>query len=386
MKTKFKKYPLLISTIVSCVIIIASLFILGFFGLRLGTSLGGGSQFEINMANGASSTEYVSGVKDVLKTYGLTFDSAIVEDKYVAIDNEGNFTTSVLVVKISQNNIADETKAAVIKSVATKIGVTEASVSSIQNITALATANNVLMLGLAVGIVAIALFVFAWIRYDIFAGISFIIAFLHNIILYLSLLILTRLELNLASLISAIILSFVMSVVLIHIYEKYRTESRFHVSDKLSISERMIGCEKQAVKPFVIIAAAVVVFAIFMLFVPATVVKFAALSILLALLVTAYTSLVVGPASYVALLEIREMRHKAVLSRNDTVNKEIKKKIKKSKEKAQRAENKEVVNIEPQKVEEEKEEEKPVVQEKKVVKKSSTTNKYATRKNTKKKK
>ena len=66
MKMKLKKYPLLISTIVSCVIIIASLFILGFFGLRLGTSFGGGSQFEINMPNGVSSTEYVSGVSDTL--------------------------------------------------------------------------------------------------------------------------------------------------------------------------------------------------------------------------------------------------------------------------------------------------------------------------------
>ena len=108
-----------------------------------------------------------------------------------------------------------------------------------------------------------------------------------------------------------------------------------NVSDKLSISERMIGCEKQAVKPFVIIAGAVVAFAIFMLFVPANVVKFTALCMLLALLVTVYTSLIIGPASYVALLDIRDMRNKAILSRNDTVNKEIKKKIKKSKEKAE---------------------------------------------------
>ena len=45
MKTA-KKYPLLISIIVSCVLVVASLFILGFFGINLGTSLAGGSQFE----------------------------------------------------------------------------------------------------------------------------------------------------------------------------------------------------------------------------------------------------------------------------------------------------------------------------------------------------
>ena len=184
MKINLKKYPLLISTIVSCVIIVASLFILGFFGIRLGTTLGGGSQFEINVANGSSSAKYVSTVKDVLKKHGLTFDSATVEDKYVAIDDEGNYTKQVVIIKISQKNIADEKETALITDVAKELSINTSNVSSVENIIPLVTGHNVLMLGLAVGIVALALFVFAWIRYDIFAGLSFIVAFLHNIIIY----------------------------------------------------------------------------------------------------------------------------------------------------------------------------------------------------------
>lgn len=330
MKLKMKKYPLLISAIVSCVIIIASLFILGFFGLKVGTSLGGGSQFEINVVEGESTEKYVEKVKDVLSDNGLTFDSATVEDKYVATDVEGEYTKQVLIIKVSQSEVKDSVETKVINQISSKLDIDSSYISNIDDITSSTTNKNVLKLGLAIGIIAIALFVFAWIRYDLFAGLSFIVAFLHNIILYLSLIILTRLELNLISLTIMFVITLVMSLVLINIYEKYRRESRLHISDKLTISERMIACEKQAIKPFVIVAVAILISIVFMLFVPATVVKFTALNILIALVVTIYTTLIVGPASYVALLDVRDVRTKAVLSRNDTVNKVIKKKIKSS--------------------------------------------------------
>ena len=374
MKTKIKKYPLLISTIVSCVIIIASLFILGFFGLRLGTSLGGGSQFEINVASGASSTEYIAEVKDVLKNHNLTFDSASVEDKYVAIDDEGNYTKQVVVVRISQNNLEDAKESALVNDIAKALEIKTSYISSVENITSIVTGQKVLMLGLAIGIVAIALFVFAWIRYDIFAGLSFIVAFLHNIIVYLALVILTRLELNIISLVAAFILTIIMSIMLIHIYERYRTEAKLHISDKLSISERMLNSSKLAVKSFAIVLCAAVVILAFMAFVPATVIKFTALNILVAIITTIYTTLLIGPAVYVALLEVRDVRHKAVMSRNDEINKVIKKKIKTSKQKAEKAEEKKLAVAEKpveEKVEKTKVEEKPKTTKKTTSKKSS---------------
>ena len=391
MKQTNKKYPLLVSMIISFAIIIASLFVLGFAGMNMGTSLGGGSQFEVNVPNGVSTKEYVSNIKEALKENGYTFDSSAVEDKYVAIDDEGNFTKQVVIVKISQKDLTDEQKSALVKNIAEALSIDESYVSAPENILAQTTGKNVLSLGLAIGIVAIALFVFAWIRYDVFAGLSFIIAFLHNIILYLSLTIVTRLELTLFALTMVFIFTLVMSIILIHIYENYRKESRLHISDKLTVAERMIASEKQGVKPFAIIAIASIVAAVFMLFVPLGAVKFMALAILLALVVTGYTALLIGPASYVALLDIRETRRNAVLSRNDTVNKVIKKKIKDSKKsKTEETVEENVTEGKPEvqkevKVEEKKVEEK--TEEKKTVRKTSTsTNKYATRKNTKKKK
>lgn len=371
MKLKMKKYPLFISAIASCAVIIASLFILAFFGLKVGTSLGGGSQFSVNVENGASAKKYISEIKEVLSDNGLSFDSSIVDDNYEATEVEGEYTKQVVVIKISNSEVKDSVEKKVVSEIAQKLEISESYISSIDDITASTTGKNVLNLGIAIGIIAIALFVFAWIRYDLFAGLSFIVAFLHNIILYLALTILTRLELNLTSLTVLFIITLVMSLVLIAIYEKYRRESRLHISDKLTIPERMISCEKQAIKPFVIVAAAALIAVVFMLFVPVTVVKFTALNIFVSLLVSAYTALLIGPASYVALLEVRDVRLKAVLSRNDTVNKVIKKKIKNSKkaqaeeEKAAAQEVKEpaVVQEEKPKKQPKKEEVKEVVQE-----------------------
>lgn len=392
MKLFNKKYPLLVSMIISFVIIIASLFVLGFAGMNMGTSLGGGSQFEVNVPNGVNTKEYVSKIKSTLKDNGYTFDSSAVEDKFVAIDEEGNFTKQVVIVKISQKNLTAEQKSELATDISVALGVDASYVSTAENIVAQTTGKNVLSLGISIGIVALALFVFAWVRYDIFAGLSFIISFLHNIILYLSLTIVTRLELTLFALTMVFIFTLIMSIVLVHIYENYRKEARLHISDKLTIFERMIASERQAIKPFAIISASSIVVSIFMFFAPLASVKFMALAILLVVIVTAYTSLIVGPASYVALLDIREARRNAVLSRNDTINKVIKKKIKNS----QKVKDEEALKTEEVKIEEVKEQKVDKVEEKKVeekakekkaVRKTSTsTNKYATRKNTKKKK
>ena len=44
MKKSLKKYPLLVCLIVSFVMVIASIFVVAFAGLKLNPSLGGGSQ------------------------------------------------------------------------------------------------------------------------------------------------------------------------------------------------------------------------------------------------------------------------------------------------------------------------------------------------------
>ncbi len=327
---KLNRYPLLISMIVSSVIIIISLFILGFFGMRLGTSLAGCSQFEITLDGNPSTTEYVKTIKNVVSANGHYVDSAFVEDKFVSGEDEKEFTMSCLVIKISGTDVSDKTKENIVSEISKQLGIEKTSISEIEEVTSSIEAKSVLFVGIAIAIIAIALFVFAWIRYGIFAGLTFILAFLHNIILYLSVLILTRVELGLMSLSIALVLTILMSVVLIHIFEKYREEDRLHLAEKMTISERMIYSEKQVVKPYLFIVVGISVMALLLLFVPVSSVKLTALNILIALIVTAYTALIVGPAVHANLLEVRDIRQKAVLSRNSEVNKQIQNKIKKN--------------------------------------------------------
>ena len=373
MKTNVKKYPLLISAIVSCVIVVASLFILGFFGMKLGTSLGGGSQFEITLAGDVNTKEYVSAVKEVVSENGYTVDTAFVEDKFKAGESNLEFTDKCLVIKIADKDISDDAELQIRTAIAEKLSISVEKVSAIENITSVIKAKNVLFLGLALGIIIVCLFVCAWLRYDIFAGLSFILANLHNIILFLSIMILSRIQLNMISLISAVVLTLIMSSVLVVVYEKYREQANLQTNDKMTVSERMVASQKATMMPFAIIAGVALVFACLLFFVPVTMVRFAALGTIIALLVTTYTTLVIGPGSYASLLELKNDYLMAVLSRNDTVNKEIKKKIKNAKK------------AEEKKTETKKEEVKETVVEEKPVQKKTTTKKTTASKSKKSK-
>ena len=330
MKAKMKKYPILISAIVSCSIIVISLFILGFFGIKLGVSLGGGSQIEVVMKEDGNKSNYVSKVGTVLDKYGYSVDSFFVEDKYTAGDENTNFTKKCLVVQIS-SDVSEEKATKIKNDICSALSLEEKYVS-VDNIVSSVASKNALNLGIAFAIIIVIFFVFGWIRYDIFAGISFIVAFLHNIIVYLSVIILTRVELSVSSLSVVVFMTLVMALVLITMYERFRLVSKLQDADKISTHERMLESEKQTINPFLFVCVAVAILAVGLLFIPSVRMKMVALNILIALLVTAYTALLIGPSTYVATLEIREMNRKAIMSRNDTVNKAIKKKIQKQKE------------------------------------------------------
>lgn len=330
MKLKFKKYPLLICLIVSAVFIVISLFIVGFFGIKLGVSLGGGSQIEVVLKEDVKVNDYVVKVDKALSKYGYKIDSVTVEDKYTAGENFGDYTTRCMLIKIAEKNISDKTKANIKADLIKNLGISEDMVSDVEQITASVVPKNVLFIGIAVGIIAIVFFVFGWLRYDIFAGLTFIVSYLHNLILCLSLIILTRVQLNIISLSVSLVLLIVLGMVIIHIFEKYREEVKLQTAEKISVTERMINCEMHAVKPLVIIGATAVFFAILLLFIPVYSVRMAALGIIFAIIVTVYTSLLIAPGIYGAMLEFYDANLKARLSRNDAVNKVIIKKKKAS--------------------------------------------------------
>jgi len=331
MKKTMKKFPLLICLIVSCAIVIASLFVAGFGGIKIAPSLGGGSQFEVVVHDSADTQTVVKAVKKTLAECDLSFDSATVEDKFVALEGEGAYTKRVVIVKILESDISDEVETDIRRYVAHNVGVPESKVSSIDNIVSSIKSSDILYLGLGIGVIALCLFVFGLIRYDIFAGISFILSYLHNIILFLAILVITRLPLSLVAIAGIMVLTLVMTALVISIYEKNKVESEMHLAEKETVSQRMLRSEAYAMKPYILVGAVALIAAALLLLVPVMSVTWASFALMIAVVCSGYTGLLVGPGVYAAFLEIKNAYTAAALSRNDTVNKEIKKKIAKSK-------------------------------------------------------
>lgn len=330
MKKLPKKYPFLISLIVSCVIVVASVFVLAFCGIKLSPSLGGGSQFEVVIPDSIEQKTAVQGIKNVLSDNGISYDSFAVEDNASLI--EGNVhTTRRVLVKVNKSNISDDVELKIQKGVAEKLGIDVSNISSIENIISSIKSKDILLFGLGIGIIAVCLFLFGLFRYNVFAGLSFLVSILHNLILFLSLIILTRIPLSLVSIAGISVLTLVMIALLVSIFEKNKIESEMHLAEKETPSSRLIRVEVQAVKPYFFVALAVVVFSLFMVFVPVNNVLFSSLTILIALVVSAYSGLIIGPAVFASFMDIAQASFEATLSRNDTVNKVIKKKIAKAK-------------------------------------------------------
>lgn len=331
MKKTMKKFPLLICLIVSCAIVIASLFVAGFGGIKIAPSLGGGSQFEVAVHDTTDTKTAVKSIKTALAECELSLDSTTVEDKFIALDGEGSYTKRVIIVKIAEADVSDELEKEVQTKVAWSLGVPVSKVSSIDNIVSSIKSSEILWLGLGIGIIAVCLFVFGLFRYDVFAGLSFILAYLHNIILFLSIVIITRLPLSLISIAGIMILTLVMTSLLVSIYEKNKVESEMHLGEKETVSQRMIRSEGYALKPYILVGVVAFIAAALLLLVPVMSITWASFSLMIAVVVSAYTGVMIGPGVYASFLEIKNAYTEASLSRNDTVNKEIKKKIAKSK-------------------------------------------------------
>ena len=331
MKNSQKKYPLLVSLIISCAIVVASIFVLAFCGMRLSPSLGGGSQMEIAIADDVEVKTTIQNLKKELAENNIQYDSFAVEDNSLAGEEPTTLSQRKIIIKLQETNVSDETELKIRSVIAEKLGISLEKVSGINNIISSIKSQDILLFGLGIGIIAICMFIFGYVRYDVFAGLAFLLAIIHNLIVYLSLIILTRMPLGLVSLAGISILTLVMLAALVSVFEKNRIENELHLAEKETPSSRLIRVEFAALKPYIFVLCGVVVFSALMFLVPVASVMFSAISVLLALVVSGYTTMLVAPGVYGSLLDLRKAAFEATLSRNDTVNKVIKKKIARAK-------------------------------------------------------
>lgn len=331
MKKEFKKFPLLICLIVSAVLIVSSLFVIGFAGLKFDTTLVGGSQVEVVLPDEANSQEFANEARVVCKHAGLSLYHTAVQDKFTAGEENGEYYKRVMVLTIANQNLSEEKQLEFRTELAEKLGVNIKLISEFETVTNMVEAKNLWFVLLSIGIIVACLFIFACIRYDMFAAISLLVAYLHNIILYFALSGICRLPIGLSTIAAMTILSFVMSAILIHIFEEFRKASRLHIDDKLTISEKMINSEKKVIKPYILIAAVVLFVALVLQLSPVFMVRLISLGILISLIICIYTTILVAPGLYAYLFDLGKTISESKLSRNETKNKVIKKKVAKNK-------------------------------------------------------
>ena len=178
-----KKYPLLICLIVSFVIIISSALVVGLCGVNVGSSLGGGSQMEIVISDEANAGEYATTIKGILAKNKIGLDSCFTEDKFLAGSENATFTSRVLIVRITNSDIDDETQQKVRQDISEKLEINIENISEISNIYSSVKTQDLLKVGLALAIIAGCLFAFGFIRYNVFAGLALLISILHNLLI-----------------------------------------------------------------------------------------------------------------------------------------------------------------------------------------------------------
>lgn len=328
MKQKVKKYPLLICLIVSVAIIVASLFVIGFAGLKFDTTLVGGSQVEVVLPDDADSQDYANSARVICKQTGLSLYSVIVEDKFTAGDENGEYTKRVMILTFAERDVEEEKQTQYREALAEKLGFENADdISEFKVVTNMVESKNIWFVALSIGIVVVCAFVFAWIRYDIFAAISLLVSYLHMVIMFFAISSLTRVPIGLTSLAIMVVLMFITSAVLIHMFEEYRKSARLHIDDKQTITAKLIAAQKNSFIPYLGIASVVVIVSLLLMLSPSFMVRLTAISCVLALIVCAYTAMLITPGLYAYLLDLGKTSEANRLSRNDTKNKAIKKKI-----------------------------------------------------------
>ena len=137
-----KKYPFLVSLIISFVIVVASFFVVAFCGLKLNTSLGGGSQFEICISDDTNEKVAIQIVKDVLDENNISYDAFTIEDKANAGSVAGEISQRYIIVNIIATNVSDETELKVRTDIASKLYISLDHVSEIDNIISSIKSNN----------------------------------------------------------------------------------------------------------------------------------------------------------------------------------------------------------------------------------------------------
>lgn len=325
---KNKKSFLWLYAVISLVIIISAVVVSLTAGISLGTDVGGGNQIEVTITSETNRNEAVSSVKEVMAENGCAVERVFVEDKFV---------DTLVVAKTPNKQIKN--KDALKSKIAEKLGV-EVSAVEILEFDGGVTNKSVIWTSVGIVCLLLALFFIGWVRYGLVSGTTLTIVALHNMLVSISLLVLTRLPITMISIVeilAGVVLSIFATVLLL---EKIRENKKMKHNETLSETEVVELSNKEVLKPLIFTGALVLVVCLALVFVPVRLVTLSALSFVVCVASTVYSYFFLGTNLQSLMLTIQDDNQRARLSKNvsakpakETVKVE-KKETKSSKKKA----------------------------------------------------
>ena len=297
----------LINLIVSFVIIISAVVVSLTAGIKLGSDIGGGTEFEIKIEGNVASKEVVSDVKKILKENNETAETVFVEDKY---------TGSVIVVRIADKKIE---KQADIKNAIVKIlNVGQEDISAFNTFNGTVTKKAVLYTSITIVCLLLAIFVAGWIRYGVVAGLSVMFTILHTLMLVVSLFVLTRLPITKTAITSVFVSQIFLVFAFALFLEKLKENSKLKHNQGLKTNELVIESEKAIIMPLSLTAILALVVMLTLVCVPVRMVTLSMCAFIVCLVTCAYSFLFVGVPTHEKLLDLKVNAEKLRLSKNNS--------------------------------------------------------------------
>lgn len=305
MANKKCKVPYFAVLLVTFAILIAGIVVTAVFGINLGFKEAGGTQIRVNLES-AISTQVKPVVEDVLADNNIAIDSMFIEDKE---------TTSYFVVNIADKSI--ENIDAVEAKIAAALQIDRASVSNVV-VNSTIKSEVYLAIGLVIVGLIVAILLFGLFRYRVAGGLALAFTFLVQIMLPLSIVFCTRIQLSLGGIVAIIASAILMVLFAIIMLEKYRAATRgkdLNDGDEQTI---MGDAVKSSAETIIFVLAALVIISVALMFVGSLASLMIGLVSLVSTIVLAFVSFMILPKTNVALGEITRLRFEAYLSKNNS--------------------------------------------------------------------
>ena len=308
--TKLYNTPLKYLLIVIASLLALAIIFGAIFGINTSTELSGGSQVKIDVTD-LNANQVLSSAKGTLLSHHILVEGHSVED---------NGIKQYLVITVTSKKI--ENADSIRGEIATNAGIELSSVESFKTINPAFKPTSIVLFGVGALVAIVVLVVAGFIRYKQAGGLTIGLVNLSNVILYLSVLILTRIWLNSASLVSLVVSLVLSNILVVTLIENIH--NNVSLKQYLGYTEKEITAyfAQKLFVPAVFVCGALCVMGFALLWVFNTYVQLLALSLIVASIITFFVSLMLSTSVYSNLLAVFNIKQKQKTSKNPNIKKQ----------------------------------------------------------------